>query len=116
VDHRTELRAILAARFAERSTAEWLADLETAEVPAGAIDDVMTAFTSPAAAALEMLAEVEHPALGVLRQAGIPIRFERTPGAVRTAPPLLGEQTDEILSELGYGRDDVERMRASGAI
>jgi crotonobetainyl-CoA:carnitine CoA-transferase CaiB-like acyl-CoA transferase len=116
VDHRTDLRAILAARFAERSTAAWLTDLEAAEVPAGAIDDVLSAFDSPAAAALEMLTEVEHPALGVLRQAGIPIRFERTPGAIRSAPPLLGEQTDEILAELGYGRDEVERMRGSGAI
>jgi crotonobetainyl-CoA:carnitine CoA-transferase CaiB-like acyl-CoA transferase len=116
VDHRTDLRAILAARFVERTTTAWLADLEAAEVPAGAIDDVLTAFDSPAATALEMLAEVEHPALGVLRQAGIPIRFERTPGAIRSAPPLLGEHTDEILAELGYGRDEVERMRASGAI
>ncbi len=116
VDHRTELRAILADRFAERSTAAWLTDLEAAEIPASAIDDVLTAFTSPAANALEMLTEVEHPALGVLRQAGIPIQFERTPGAIRSAPPLLGEGTDEILAELGYGRDDVARMRESGAI
>ncbi len=116
VDHRTELRAILAARFAERPTAAWLVDLEAAEVPAGAIDDILTAFGSPAAAALEMLTEVEHPALGVLRQAGIPIRFERTPGAVRSAPPLLGEGTDEILAELGYRREEIERMRRSGVI
>lgn len=116
VDHRAELRAVLAVRFAERSSAGWLADLEAAEVPASAIDDVLTAFASPAAAALDMLTEVEHPALGVLRQAGIPIQFERTPGAVRSAPPLLGEQTDEILAELGYVREDVERMRASGAV
>ena len=116
VVHRADLRAILAGRFAERSTTAWLADLEAAEIPVSAIEDVLSAFTSPAADALGMLAEVEHPALGVLRQAGIPIQFERTPGAVRSAPPLLGEGTDDILTELGFVGDEIERMRRSGSI
>jgi crotonobetainyl-CoA:carnitine CoA-transferase CaiB-like acyl-CoA transferase len=102
VEHRDDLRAILAEGFAARSSAAWLADLERAEIPSGGIADVGAAFASDEAAALDMLVDVEHPALGVLRQAGIPLRFERTPGSIRSAPPLLGEHTDEILAELGY--------------
>ena len=113
VVHRDELRPLLAARFAERSTAAWLAALDAADVPAGAIADIATAFASPEAAARAMVVEVEHPAFGVLRQAGIPIEFELTPGSVRSAPPLLGEHGTEILHALGYDAVDIERLRAN---
>jgi crotonobetainyl-CoA:carnitine CoA-transferase CaiB-like acyl-CoA transferase len=116
VEHRVELRALLAERFAARPTASWLVDLEAAQIPVGAIADVLGAFESVEAAALDMLVEVEHPALGVLRQAGIPLRFERTPGTIRTAPPLLGEQTDGILGELGYEPAAVAELRARGVV
>jgi formyl-CoA transferase len=85
-------------------------------VPVGAIRDVGAAFDAPEAAALGMAAEVEHPALGILRQAGIPLQFERTPGAIRTPPPLLGEHTDEILAELGYERAAIDELRVAGVI
>jgi crotonobetainyl-CoA:carnitine CoA-transferase CaiB-like acyl-CoA transferase len=116
VEHRVELRALLADRFAARPTAAWLPDLEAAEIPCGAIADVVAAFHSDEAAALDMLVEVEHPALGVLRQAGIPLRFERTPGAIRSAPPLLGEHGEAILAELGYDAAAIADLRRKGAI
>ena len=63
-----------------------------------------------------MSVEVEHPALGVLRQAGIPIEFATTPGAIRSAPPLLGEHTGEILAELGLDASAIDRLRADGVV
>ena len=63
-----------------------------------------------------MSVEVEHPALGVLRQVGIPIAFETTPGAIRTAPPLLGEHTDEVLAELGFDPTKIATLRRDGVI
>ncbi|CAN5461187.1 CaiB/BaiF CoA-transferase family protein [soil metagenome] len=116
VEHRTELRVILAARFVQDTSTVWQAKLEAADVPCGPIVDIAAAFASPEASALDMLVEVEHPALGVLCQAGIPIRFERTPGAIHSAPPLLGEHTDEILASLGYSTSEIDRLRASGVI
>ena len=113
VVHRDQLRAILAAEFAGRSRAEWQATLEAADVPCGPILDVIEAFEAPQARALGMAAEIEHPALGVLRQAGIPFTFDRTPATIRSAPPLLGEHTNEILAELGYAPIDLDRLRAS---
>ncbi|HEX7346122.1 MAG TPA: CoA transferase, partial [Candidatus Limnocylindrales bacterium] len=94
VDNRDALRPLIADRLATRATAAWTAELDAAEVPNGAVADILEAFESPEATALGMSAEVEHPALGVLRQAGVPLRFETTPGSIRAAPPLLGEQTD----------------------
>jgi crotonobetainyl-CoA:carnitine CoA-transferase CaiB-like acyl-CoA transferase len=116
VEHRVELRPILAARFAERPTTAWLATLEAADVPCGPILDVVQAFASPEAEALGMTETVEHPALGVWRQAGIPFRFERTPASIRSAPPLLGEHTEAILREVGYAPDEIAELRESGAI
>jgi formyl-CoA transferase/CoA:oxalate CoA-transferase len=116
VDHRTELRPLIADRLARRPTAEWAAALEAAEVPFGPIADVSEAFDSPEAAELGMAVEVEHPALGVLRQVGIPIRFGSTPGAVRTPPPLLGEHTDEVLVEAGYDTATIAGLRERGVV
>lgn len=116
VEHRGELRPLLAARSATGSTARWIATLEAADVPCGPIQDVRTAFASPEAEALGMTLEVEHPALGVLRQAGIPLVFEGTPGSIRTPPPLLGEHTTELLAEFGYDEAAISDLRARGII
>jgi crotonobetainyl-CoA:carnitine CoA-transferase CaiB-like acyl-CoA transferase len=116
VERRSELRPILAARFAERPTAHWAKALDAAEIPWGAVADVVTAFASPEAVALDMTVEVEHPAFGALRQVGIPLRFAATPGAIRTPPPLLGEHTDELLREVGYSSAEVTSLRARGVI
>ena len=113
---RVALRPLIAERLAARSTDEWLRAFAEADVPCGAVTDVLAAFHSPEAAARSMLVEVEHPAFGVLRQAGIPIEFGATPGSVRTAPPLLGEHTDAVLAELGLSAEAVARLRADGVV
>jgi crotonobetainyl-CoA:carnitine CoA-transferase CaiB-like acyl-CoA transferase len=116
VVHRETLRPLLAERFLERTTAAWVDVLVAAEIPCGPIADVAAAFASPEARARGMLVEVEHPALGVLRQAGIPIELSTTPGSIRTAPPLLGEHTDEVLREAGLDADAIRALRDSAVI
>ncbi|MHB8893091.1 MAG: CaiB/BaiF CoA transferase family protein [Candidatus Limnocylindrales bacterium] len=114
VDHRAVLRPLLADRFLARPTAAWLAALDQAEIPAGAINDIAAAFAAPQARARGMTVDVEHPVLGVVRQVGIPFRLAETPATIRTAPPLLGEQTREVLAELGYGPVEVDALAAAG--
>ena len=116
VEGRAALRPVLAARFATRSTADWLAALDAADIPCGPINDVLAAFASPEAEALGMTVELEHPAWGVIRQVGVPFQLSATPASVRTAPPALGEHTDEVLAELGYDAAEVARLRRAGIV
>ena len=75
VVNRAELHRILAARFRERPTRDWLAALDAAEVPCGPINDVSAAFASPQAQARAMTVDVEHPVLGTVRQVGVPFQL-----------------------------------------
>jgi crotonobetainyl-CoA:carnitine CoA-transferase CaiB-like acyl-CoA transferase len=116
VDGRATLRPLLAARFAMRSTVDWLAALDAADIPCGPINDILAAFASPEAEALGMTVEQEHPAWGVIRQVGVPFQLSATPASVRTAPPALGEHTDEVLAELGYAAAEVAQLHRAGIV
>jgi crotonobetainyl-CoA:carnitine CoA-transferase CaiB-like acyl-CoA transferase len=116
VANREALRPLVAACLATMPTSRWLERLTEAEVPVGPINDLAAAFGSAQVAALGLLAEVWHPALGTLRQVGPPFDLHATPATVRSAPPLLGEQTDEILAELGFAAADVAALRDDGIV
>ncbi len=110
VENRAILRPLLAARFATRPTAAWLEALDAAGIPCGPINDVAAAFASPQARARGMAVEVDHPVLGAIRQAGLPFTLSATPASIRTAPPLLGEHTAEVLAALGYDEPAIRAL------
>jgi glutaryl-CoA transferase len=90
--------------------------LREANVPVGPINDLAEVFNDPVVRHLGLVAEVDHSVAGRVRTPGIPVRMSETPPSVRRAPPLLGEHTDEVLSELGYEPDEIKRLRAEGAV
>ena len=117
VANRDALRPLLAARFALGLIGTLApARLAEAEVPSGPINDILAAFALPQSRARAMDVTVEHPVLGPIRQVGLPIKLSATPGSIRTAPPLLGEHTDEILAELGYDAAAVADLRERGIV
>lgn len=116
VAHRDILIPLIERSMVGRTTADWVQLLDQAGVPVGPIQTVDQALTDPQVVARGMVAELQHPTAGPLRVVGCPIRLTRTPATVRTAPPLLGQHTDDILSGLGFSGTRIASMREAGAV
>jgi formyl-CoA transferase len=115
--HRAELRALLNDLFATRDADEWLAGLQKAGLPCGPINTVPDVFNHPQAEARGLSLETEHPTAGPVRLTGFPYLLSQTPAQVRRPPPLLGQHTQEVLTELlDYSEPQIATLREQGAI
>jgi len=106
----------LAPHFAARTTADWLALLEAAGVPAGPVLDIAEMHRDPQTLARDMVVSAEHSRLGPVQTIGLPVKFSGTPGGVRRAAPLYGEHSREVLAEFGFAEAEVDRLLAAGAV
>jgi crotonobetainyl-CoA:carnitine CoA-transferase CaiB-like acyl-CoA transferase len=116
MQHLEALVALLAPRFRQRSTADWLARFAEVGVPAGPVLDVKQMHQDPQTAARKMLVEVEHPLAGKVKTIGLPVKFSATPGKVARAAPILGEHSRDILAEHGYAAAEIEALAAERAV
>ena len=110
------LTATLTPLFKRRTSAEWLLRLEQAGVPAGPVLEVGQMHGDPQALAREMIVQTEHPTAGHVKAIGLPIKFSDTPGGVRRAAPLFGQDTREVLREHGFSDVEIEQFAEQGAI
>jgi len=94
----TALRPILAERFMTKTAEEWQQMFDDAGIPCGPINTVDKVVTNEQVIAREMILEVEHPTAGATRIPGIPIKLSRTPGEIRLPAPVLGAETEKILT------------------
>jgi len=117
VNHRDEIVATLQEIFATRTMRHWLDALERVGVPCGPINTIADVFADPQVQARGLRLDLPHPAIGSVPSVANPIRFSATPIAYRSAPPMLGADTDEILREtLGVSPDEIARLRNAGVI
>jgi crotonobetainyl-CoA:carnitine CoA-transferase CaiB-like acyl-CoA transferase len=110
--NRAELIPQLQKIFDGQSASAWLEQLAAAQIPAAPINTAEDAVNDPQTLARHMIVQLEHPALGVARSIGNPIKFSETPVSYRLPPPLLGEHTVEILQSLGYSEKETQSMSA----
>ena len=59
---------------------------------------------------------IEHSKIGPIRLVGVPFNFDKTPGAIQRAAPVLGEHTSEILQGIGYDTARIDELKAQGVI
>jgi crotonobetainyl-CoA:carnitine CoA-transferase CaiB-like acyl-CoA transferase len=117
ITHRDEVYDIVSAIIPARTTAEWQAVFDEHGLWCGPVYDYAALASDPHVEATGMIASVVHPVHGELRMPAPPLRLSETPPSVRTPPPILGEHTDEVLSqELGYDAERLTTLRQAGAI
>lgn len=118
---RVRNRAILVPLLAEvlrtRGVAEWVALLEPLGIPVGPINDIAQVFAHPQVRHRGMKVDLPHPLSGSVPQVASPIKMSVTPPSYRSAPPTLGQHTDEVLRErLALSDEELHRLRADATI
>jgi crotonobetainyl-CoA:carnitine CoA-transferase CaiB-like acyl-CoA transferase len=116
VAHRHVLIPLLEERFRSAPTAHWLDRLAAAGVPCGPVNDIPTALADPQTQARQMVQTITHPLAGAAPQLGPVAKLSATPAQIRSAPPLLGEHTDAVLTEFGYTKEQIAQWRKEGVI
>ncbi|WP_339644831.1 CoA transferase [Jannaschia helgolandensis] len=114
-DNRDALGAEIEATLKTNTTAHWIDLFTGAGVPAGEINDIGQVFAEPQVRHLGLAQPVTSQERGETELVGQPIIMSRTPSHIATPPPLAGQHSAEILTEIGLSSDEIEEMRASGA-
>jgi len=114
--HRAELVAAIGALLAGDSVEAWQGRLTAAGVPCSRVNRLDRLVEEAQVKARDMVVEVAVPGSGPVRMAGLPLKFDRTPGAIDRPPPRLGEHSAEVLRRLGYSAAEIGALAASGAV
>jgi crotonobetainyl-CoA:carnitine CoA-transferase CaiB-like acyl-CoA transferase len=108
----TERILLMAEIIKKHPTAEWLKRLDTNDVPSAPVLRRSEVIANEQVLARELIAEFDHPDIGLVRQPKPAARFDRTPAAIRGPAPRIGEHSAIILSELGLETAEIERLAA----
>ena len=116
VKYRDELRGFIAPKMRSRNAVDWEAVLRRHSVPSSRVRGVDELVADEQLAALGLLEPSPHAIIDDLRLVAVPVSVDGRRGTTRRGPPALGEQTDEILVELGRTAADIAALRARGVV
>ena len=114
--NRDALDQILIPILASDDSDAWALKMDAAGVPCSPVNSIDTVLSLPQVAHRDMVVDVPRPDIPELRMPGIAIKLEETPGSVRLPPPELGEQSEQVLLQIGYSMEEIARFRSSGII
>jgi crotonobetainyl-CoA:carnitine CoA-transferase CaiB-like acyl-CoA transferase len=102
--------------FSTWKRADLVAAMEAVGVPCGPINTIDEVFEIPQVKHRGMRMEMPHPASGTVPLVKSPMNFTETPLEYRSAPPLLGQHSDDILREIGISDGEIAALRAGGVV
>jgi len=115
--HRDEVYEIVESILPQKTTTEWIEIMDKYKLWCGKVYDYFDLESDPHVQKMEMIATVEHSKAGLLKMPNVPIRLSKTPGSVRTPPPLLGEHSEAVLRDLGgYSNEEIQELLEFGVI
>lgn len=114
VGNRALVTETLTAVTKTRPTKEWIEKLEALKIGCGPINTLKDVFADPHVVARNMVVEMEHASGQTVKVIANPVKLSATPPDYRSAAPLLGQHTEEVLRGLGYSEEDIARLKAEG--
>jgi len=109
-----EIFEFMRGRFKEKTRDEWFEELRQRDICVGPVYGIDEVFDDPHVQARGMIAELQHPEFGTVRQVGVGPKFSDTPGAVRSTSPKRGAHTDDLLREAGFSAGEIDEMKVAG--
>ena len=116
VEQQDALRPLIADRIRTRTREQWIDALKPAGVPCGAVRDLAQVLSDPQLMQRMMVLPMTHPVAGPIQVLGVPVKLGDTAGGVHTPPPVLGQHTHAVLTELGYDADRIAALERAEAI
>ncbi|RYO79578.1 hypothetical protein DL766_008495 [Monosporascus sp. MC13-8B] len=117
VANRKELEAAIEEISARKTTQEWLDVFEGRGMPCAAVNDVQGALNHEHTRARDMVVEMDHEQCGPIKMVNTPVKYSESRPSIRTAPPTLGQHTDEVLGDvLGYNSGQITVLKEKGAV
>jgi crotonobetainyl-CoA:carnitine CoA-transferase CaiB-like acyl-CoA transferase len=113
--NRAEMESLMEEALTKKTTAEWLPLMEAADLWVAPVNNFAQAFSDPQVLHNNMVVTVDSP-VGPLKLPGVPFKLSKTPAQVRTAPPTLGQHTDEVLLSIGYTQKEIAQARKGNVV
>lgn len=114
IEKAEQIKTFFQQKFLSRTRDEWFDVLSKNDIPVGKVYTLNELAEHPQLKHRQMIIDVESPGGGQIRQAGISIKLSETPGRIKNTGTRQGENTDEILSELGYTRKEIQQLQKEG--